>query len=156
MKKISQNKAKNFFELNGIFVVIFLAILLGHISTLNVRTEPAVKFWSVKYLILFTIIFLVIYSMQLMTSENSKENLNLDLLVEKLDNIVDKNCFSNEEYNKYLRQLSKRLDEYNLLKKGIYTNVLAENICVIFIALALTLSKIPLKQLFFLKNENQY
>ena len=156
VKKISQNKTKNFFVLDGIFVVIFLSILLGHISTLNVRTEPAVKFWSVKYLILFTIIFLVIYSMQLMTSENSKENLNLDLLVEKLDNIVDKNCFSNEEYNKYLRQLSKRLDEYNLLKKGIYTNVLAENICVIFIALALTLSKIPLKQLFFLKNENQY
>ena len=72
------------------------------------------------------------------------------------DNIVDKNCFSNEEYNKYLRQLNKRLDEYNLLKKGIYINVLDENICIIFIALALTLSKIPLKQLFFLKNENQY
>ena len=88
-----------------------------------------------------------------MTSENNKENWKLDLLVEKLDNIIDKNCFSNKEYNKYLRQLSKRLDEYNLLKKGIYTNVLAENICVIFIALALTLSKIPLKQLFVLKNE---
>ena len=156
VKKISQNKTKNFFVLDGIFVVIFLAILLGHISTLNVRTEPPVKFWSVKYLILFTVIFLVIYSMQLLTSENNKENLNLDLLVEKLDNIVDKKCFSNQEYNKYLRQLSKRLDEFNLLKKGIYTNVLVENICVIIIALALTLSKIPLKQLILLKNENQY
>ena len=155
VKKISQNKTKNFFVLDGIFVIIFLAILLGHISTLNVRTEPAVKFWSVKYLILFTIIFLVIYSMQLMTSEN-KENLNLDLLVEKLDNIVEKNCFENQVYNKYLRQLSKRLDEFNLLKKGIYTNILVENICVIFIALLLTLTKIPLKQLILLKNENQY
>ena len=155
VKKISQNKTKNFFVLDGIFVIIFLAILLGHISTLNVRTEPAVKFWSVKYLILFTIIFLVIYSMQLMTSEN-QENLNLDLLVEKLDNIVEKNCFENQVYNKYLRQLSKRLDEFNLLKKGIYTNILVENICVIFIALLLTLSKIPLKQLILLKNENQY
>ena len=155
VKKISQNKTKNFFVLDGIFVIIFLAILLGHISTLNVRTEPAVKFWSVKYLILFTVIFLVIYSMQLMTSEN-KENLNLDLLVEKLDNIVEKNCFENQVYNKYLRQLSKRLDEFNLLKKGIYTNILVENICVIFIALLLTLTKIPLKQLILLKNENQY
>ena len=155
VKKISQNKTKNFFVLDGIFVIIFLAILLGHISTLNVRTEPPVKFWSVKYLILFTIIFLVIYSMQLMTSEN-KENLNLDLLVEKLDNIVEKNCFENQVYNKYLRQLSKRLDEFNLLKKGIYTNILVENICVIFIALLLTLTKIPLKQLILLKNENQY
>ena len=155
VKKISQNKTKNFFVLDGIFVIIFLAILLGHISTLNVRTEPPVKFWSVKYLILFTVIFLVIYSMQLMTSEN-KENLNLDLLVEKLDNIVEKNCFENQVYNKYLRQLSKRLDEFNLLKKGIYTNILVENICVIFIALLLALSKIPLKQLILLKNENQY
>ena len=155
VKKISQNKTKNFFVLDGIFVIIFLAILLGHISTLNVRTEPAVKFWSVKYLILFTVIFLVIYSMQLMTSEN-RENLNLDLLVEKLDNIVEKNCFENQVYNKYLRQLSKRLDEFNLLKKGIYTNILVENICVIFIALLLTLTKIPLKQLILLKNENQY
>ena len=93
--------------------------------------------------------------MQLMTSEN-KENLNLDLLVEKLDNIVEKNCFENQVYNKYLRQLSKRLDEFNLLKKGIYTNILVENICVIFIALLLTLTKIPLKQLILLKNENQY
>ena len=90
-----------------------------------------------------------------MTSEN-KENLNLDLLVEKLDNIVEKNCFENQVYNKYLRQLSKRLDEFNLLKKGIYTNILVENICVIFIALLLTLTKIPLKQLILLKNENQY
>ena len=155
VKTISQNKTKNFFVLDGIFVIIFLAILLGHISTLNVRTEPPVKFWSVKYLILFTIIFLVIYSMQLMTSEN-RENLNLDLLVEKLDNIVEKNCFENQVYNKYLRQLSKRLDEFNLLKKGIYTNILVENICVIFIALLLTLTKIPLKQLILLKNENQY
>ena len=90
-----------------------------------------------------------------MTSEN-RENLNLDLLVEKLDNIVEKNCFENQVYNKYLRQLSKRLDEFNLLKKGIYTNILVENICVIFIALLLTLTKIPLKQLILLKNENQY
>ena len=90
-----------------------------------------------------------------MTSEN-RENLNLDLLVEKLDNIVEKNCFENQVYNKYLRQLSKRLDEFNLLKKGIYTNILIENICVIFIAILLTLTKIPLKQLILLKNENQY
>jgi hypothetical protein len=94
--------------------------------------------------------------MQSMTSEKNKENLNLDLLVEKLDNIVEKKCFENQEYNIYLRQLSKRLDEFNLLNKGIYTNVLVENICVIFIALLLTLSKIPLKQLILLKNENQY
>jgi hypothetical protein len=33
VKKISQNKTKNFFVLDGIFVIIFLAILLGHIST---------------------------------------------------------------------------------------------------------------------------
>ena len=156
VKKISQNKTKNFFVLDGIFVIIFLAILLGHISTLNVRTEPVVKFWSVKYLILFSVIFLVIYSMQLMTSENNKENLNLDILVEKLENIIDKKCFSNKEYNRYLIQLSKRLDEFNLLKKGIYTNILIENIVVIIIALGLTLSKIPLKQLIQLKNENQY
>ena len=76
--------------------------------------------------------------------------------MEKLDNIVEKNCFENQVYNKYLRQLSKRLDEFNLLKKGIYTNILVENICVIFIALLLTLTKIPLKQLILLKNENQY
>ena len=156
VKKISQNKTKNFFVLDGIFVIIFLAILLGHISTLNIRTEPVVKFWSVKYLILFSIIFLVIYSMQLMTSENKKENLNLDILVEKLENIIEQKCFTNKEYNKYLIQLSKRLDEFNLLKKGIYTNILAENIFVIAFALLLTLSKIPLKQLIQLKNENQY
>ena len=156
VKKISKNKTKNFFVLDGIFVIIFLAILLGHISTLNVRTEPMVKFWSVKYLILFSVIFLVIYSMQLMTSENNKENLNLDNLVVKLENIIEQKCFSNNEYNRYLIQLSKRLDEFNLLKKGIYTNVLAENIFVIVIALGLTLSKIPLKQLILLKNENQY
>ena len=156
VKKISQNKTKNFFVLDGIFVIIFLAILLGHISTLNIRTEPVIKFWSVKYLILFTVIFLVIYSMQLMTSENNKENINLDFLVEKLDNIIEQKCFSNKVYNNYLKKLSKRLDEFNLLKKGIYTNILTENIFVIFIALALTLTKIPLKQLIQLKNENQY
>ena len=156
VKKISQNKTKNFFVLDGIFVIIFLAILVGHISTLNIRTEPVIKFWAVKYLMLFTIIFLVIYSMQLMTSENNKENLNLDFLVEKLDNIIEQKCFSNNVYNNYLKKLSKRLDEFNLLKKGIYTNILAENIFVIFIALALTLTKIPLKQLIQLKNENQY
>ena len=156
VKKISQNKTKNFFVLDGIFVIIFLAILVGHISTLNIRTEPVIKFWAVKYLILFTIIFLVIYSMQLVTSENNKENLNLDFLVEKLDNIIEQKCFSNNVYNNYLKKLSKRLDEFNLLKKGIYTNILAENIFVIFIALALTLTKIPLKQLIQLKNENQY
>ena len=156
VKKISQNKTKNFFVLDGIFVIIFLAILLGHISTLNVRTEPAIKFWSVKYLILFSIIFLVIYSMQLLTSENNKENLNLDLLVEKLENIISNKCFSNKEYNIYLKKLGKRMEEFNLLKKGIYTNILAENIFVIFFALVLTLSKIPLKQLIQLKNENQY
>jgi hypothetical protein len=156
VKKISQNKTKNFFVLDGIFVIIFLAILLGHISTLNVRTEPVIKFWSVKYLILFSIIFLVIYSMQLLTSENNKENLNLDLLVEKLENIIENKCFSNKEYNNYLKKLGKRLDEFNLLKKGIYTNVLTENIFVIGFALALTLTKIPLKQLVQLKNENQY
>ena len=114
------------------------------------------KFWSVKYLILFTLIFLVIYSMQLVTSENKKENINLDILVEKLDDIIEKKCFSNNIYNNYLKQLSKRLDEYNLLKKGIYTYILTENIFVIVIALGLTLSKISLKQLIFLKNENQY
>ena len=156
VKKISQNKTKNFFVLDGIFVIIFLAILIGHISTLNIRTEPVIKFWSVKYLILFAFIFLVIYSMQLMTSDNNKDSLNIDLLVEKLENIIEQKCFSNKEYNIYLRKLSKRLDEFNLLKKGIYTNILAENILVIFFALALTLSKISLKQLFQLKNENQY
>lgn len=156
VKIISQNKTKNFFVLDGIFVIIFLVILLGHISTLNIRTEPVIKFWSVKYLILFTIIFLVIYSMQLMTSENNKENLNLDILVQKLEDIIDKRCFSNDEYNIYLIKLSRRLDEFNLLKKGIYTNILAENIFVILIALGLTLSKIPFKQLILLKNENQY
>ena len=156
VKIISQNKTKNFFVLDGIFVIIFLVILLGHISTLNIRTEPVIKFWSVKYLILFTIIFLVIYSMQLMTSENNKENLNLDILVQKLEDIIDKRCFSNDEYNIYLIKLSRRLDEFNLLKKGIYTNILAENIFVIVIALGLTLSKIPFKQLILLKNENQY
>ena len=156
VKKISQNKTKNFFVLDGIFVIIFLAILLGHISTLNIRTEPVIKFWSVKYLILFTIIFCVIYSMQLMTSENNRDNLNLDILVQKLEDIIDKKCFSNEVYNIYLIKLSRRLDEFNLLKKGIYTNILAENIFVIIIALGLTLSKIPLKQLILLKNENQY
>ena len=156
VKKISQNKTKNFFVLDGIFVIIFLAILIGHISTLNIRTEPVIKFWSVKYLILFSFIFLVIYSMQLMTSDNNKDSLNIDLLVEKLENIIEQKCFSNKEYNIYLRKLSKRLDEFNLLKKGIYTNILAENILVIFFALALTLSKISLKQLFQLKNENQY
>ena len=156
VKIISQNKTKNFFFLDGIFVIIFLAILIGHISKLNVRTEPVMKFWSVKYLILFTLIFLVIYSMQLVTSENKKENINLDILVEKLDDIIEKKCFSNNVYNNYLKQLSKRLDEYNLLKKGIYTNILTENIFVIVIALGLTLSKISLKQLIFLKNENQY
>ena len=156
VKMISQNKTKNFFVLDGIFVIIFLVILLGHISTLNIRTEPVIKFWSVKYLILFTIIFLVIYSMQLMTSENNKENLNLDILVQKLEDIIDKRCFSNDEYNIYLIKLSRRLDEFNLLKKGIYTNILAENIFVIVIALGLTLSKIPFKQLILLKNENQY
>ena len=128
VKKISQNKTKNFFVLDGIFVIIFLAILLGHISTLNIRTEPVIKFWSVKYLILFSFIFLVIYSMQLMTSDNNKDSLNIDLLVEKLENIIEQKCFSNKEYNIYLRKLSKRLDEFNLLKKGIYTNILAENI----------------------------
>ena len=91
-----------------------------------------------------------------MTSDNNKDSLNIDLLVEKLENIIEQKCFSNKEYNIYLRKLSKRLDEFNLLKKGIYTNILAENILVIFFALALTLSKISLKQLFQLKNENQY
>ena len=94
--------------------------------------------------------------MQLMTSENNKENLNLDILVQKLEDIIDKRCFSNDEYNIYLIKLSRRLDEFNLLKKGIYTNILAENIFVIVIALGLTLSKIPFKQLILLKNENQY
>ena len=43
VKMISQNKTKNFFVLDGIFVIIFLVILLGHISTLNIRTEPVIK-----------------------------------------------------------------------------------------------------------------
>ena len=94
--------------------------------------------------------------MQLLTSENNKENLNLDLLVEKLENIISNKCFSNKEYNIYLKKLGKRMEEFNLLKKGIYTNILVENIFVIFFALVLTLSKIPLKQLIQLKNENQY
>ena len=151
VKKISNNKTKNFFVLDAIFVLIFLAIIVGHFSTLNIRTEPIAKFWSVKYLILFTIVFLVIYSLLLISSRENEQNL--DILVMKLDKIIENNCFENKLYNRYLRKLSKRLDEFNLLNKGIYTKVLLENIFVIITALSLVLTKIPLKQLIYLKNE---
>jgi hypothetical protein len=85
---------------------------------------------------------------------SSRENeQNLDILVMKLDKIIENNCFENKLYNRYLRKLSKRLDEFNLLNKGIYTKVLLENIFVIITALSLVLTKIPLKQLIYLKNE---
>ena len=129
VKKISNNKTKNFFVLDAIFVLIFLAIIIGHFSTLNIRTEPISKFWCVKYLILFTLVFLVIYSLLLISSKDNDENL--DLLVEKLDNIIENNCFENKLYIIYLKKLSKRLDEFNLLNKGIYNKVLIENIFVI-------------------------
>ena len=151
VKKISNNKTKNFFVLDAIFVLIFLAIIIGHFSTLNIRTEPISKFWSVKYLILFTLVFLVIYSLLLISSKDNEENL--DLLVENLDKIIENNCFENQLYINYLRKLSKRLDEFNLLNKGIYTKVLMENVFVIITALALVLTKISLKQLIQLKNE---
>ena len=149
MKKISNNETKNFFILDAIFVLIFLVIIIGHFSTLNVRTEPVSKFWCVKYLILFTLVFLVIYSLLLISS---KEN-NLDLLVEKLDDIIDKKCFENELYINHLYKLSRRLDDINLLNKGIYTKVLMENIFVIVAALLIVLTKISLKQLIQLKSE---
>ena len=151
IKKISNNKTKNFFVLDAIFVLIFLAIVIGHFSTLNIRTEPISKFWCVKYLILFTLVFLLIYSLLLLSSKDRNENL--DLLVEKLDIIIENNCFENKLYNTYLKKLSKRLDEFNLLTKGIYTKVLMENIFVIITVLALTLPKISLKQLVQMKNE---
>ena len=154
VKKISQNKTKNFFILDAIFVLIFLAIVVGHFSTLNIRTEPVSKFWSVKYLIMFTLVFLVIYSLLLQSSKDGEENL--DLLVEKLDKIIEQNCFKNSLYLNYLKKLSKRLDEFNLLKKGIYTKVLMENVFVIVTALLLVSTKISLKQLIQLKNENKY
>ena len=151
MKKISNNKTKNFFVLDAIFVLIFLAIIVGHFSTLNIRTEPIAKFWCVKYLIMFTLVFLLIYSL---LSLSSKENeLNLDLLVDKLDKIIENNCYKNNLYNNYLKKLSKRLDEFNLLNKGIYTKVLMENVFVIISALSLVLTKISIKQLIQLKNE---
>ena len=151
LKKISNNKTKNFFVLDAIFVFIFLAIIVGHFSTLNIRTEPISKFWCVKYLIMFTLVFLVIYSLLLVSSKENE--VNLDLLVEKLDKIIENNCFQNNLYNNYLRKLSKRLDEFNLLNKGIYNKVLMENIFVIITSLALILTKISLKQLIQLKNE---
>ena len=151
VKKISNNKTKNFFVLDAIFVLIFLAIIVGHFSTLNIRTEPIAKFWCVKYLILFTLVFLVIYSLLLVSSRENEENL--DLLVIKLDKIIENNCFENELYINYLKKLSQRLDEFNLLNKGIYTKVLLENIFVINTALALVLTKIPLKQIAYIKNE---
>ena len=151
LKKISNNKTKNFFVLDAIFVFIFLAIIVGHFSTLNIRTEPISKFWCVKYLIMFTLVFLVIYSLLLVSSKENE--INLDLLVEKLDKIIENNCFQNNLYNNYLRKLSKRLDEFNLLNKGIYNKVLMENIFVIITSLALVLTKISLKQLIQLKNE---
>ena len=151
VKKISNNKTKNFFVLDAIFVLIFLAIIIGHFSTLNIRTEPISKFWCVKYLILFTLVFLVIYSLLLISSKDNDENL--DLLVEKLDNIIENNCFENKLYIIYLKKLSKRLDEFNLLNKGIYNKVLIENIFVIITAIALVSTKISLKQLMQLKNE---
>ena len=151
IKKISNNKTKNFFVLDAIFVLIFLAIIIGHFSTLNIRTEPISKFWCVKYLILFTLVFLLIYSLLLLSSKDRNENL--DLLVEKLDVIIENNCFENKIYINYLRKLSKRLDEFNLLSKGIYTKVLMENIFVIIIAFLLSIPKISLKKLIQLKNE---
>ena len=151
IKKISNNKTKNFFVLDAIFVLIFLAIIIGHFSTLNIRTEPISKFWCVKYLILFTLVFLLIYSLVLLSSKDRNENL--DLLVEKLDVIIENNCFENKIYTNYLRKLSKRLDEFNLLSKGIYTKVLMENIFVIIIAFLLSIPKISLKKLIQLKNE---
>ena len=151
LKKISNNKTKNFFVLDAIFVFIFLAIIVGHFSTLNIRTEPISKFWCVKYLIMFTLVFLVIYSLLLVSSKENE--INLDLLVEKLDKIIENNCFQNNLYNNYLRKLSKRLDEFNLLNKGIYNKVLMENVFVIITSLALVLTKISLKQLIQLKNE---
>ena len=151
LKKISNNKTKNFFVLDAIFVFIFLAIIVGHFSTLNIRTEPISKFWCVKYLIMFTLVFLVIYSLLLVSSKENE--VNLDLLVEKLDKIIENNCFQNNLYNNYLRKLSKRLDEFNLLNKYIYKKVLMENIFVIITSLALILTKISLKQLIQLKNE---
>ena len=151
VKKISNNKTKNFFVLDAIFVLIFLAIVIGHFSTLNIRTEPISKFWCVKYLILFTLVFLVIYSLLLISSKDNDENL--DLLVENLDKIIENNCFENNLYINYLKKLSKRLDEFNLLNKGIYTKVLMENVFVIITALALVLTKISLKQIIQIKNE---
>jgi hypothetical protein len=151
MKKISNNKTKNFFVLDAIFVLIFLAIIVGHFSTLNIRTEPISKFWCVKYLILFTVVFLVIYSLLLISSKDN--NSNLDLLVVKLDEIIEKKCFKNNLYINHLHKLSRRLDDINLLNKGIYTKVLMENVFVIVSALALVLTKIPLKQLIQLKSE---
>lgn len=151
VKKISNNKTKNFFVLDALFVLIFLSIIVGHFSTLNIRTEPISKFWCVKYLVLFTLVFLVIYSLLLISSKENEQNL--DILVEKLDNIIDNNCFENSLYLNYLKKLSKRLDEFNLLNKGIYTKVLIENILVIIAALSLVLTKISLKQLIQLKNE---
>lgn len=151
MKKISNNKTKNFFVLDAIFVFIFIAIIVGHFSTLNIRTEPISKFWCVKYLIMFTLVFLLIYSLLLISSKDNE--INLDFLVEKLDKIIENNCFKNELYIIYLKKLSKRLDEFNLLNKGIYTKVLLENVFVIISALALVLKKISIKRLIQLKNE---
>ena len=154
VKRISQNKTKNFFILDAIFVLIFLAIIVGHFSTLNIRTEPVSKFWCVKYLIMFTVVFLIIYSLLLQSSKEGDENL--DILVEKLDYIIEQNCFKNTLYLNYLKKLSKRLDEFNLLKKGIYTKVLIENVFVIITALIIVSTKISLKQLVQLKNENNF
>ena len=69
----------------------------------------------------------------------------MDILVEKLDYIIEQNCFKNTLYLNYLKKLSKRLDEFNLLKKGIYTKVLIENVFVIITALIIVSTKISLK-----------
>ena len=143
LKKISNNKTQNFFILDYIFVLIFLAIVFGHFSTLNVRTEPKAKFWCVKFLVLVTVVFFAIYLLLYFSSKESGKNL--DSIVEKLDNIINNNCFENEAYNRYLKKLSKRLDEYYLLNKGIYHKVLLENIFVIVTTLLLSLTKLSIK-----------
>ena len=96
-------------------------------------------------------VFLVIYSLLLISSKENEDNL--DLLVEKLDKIIENNCFQNKLYINYLKKLSKRLDEFNLLNKGIYNKVLIENIFIIITAISLVSTKISLKQLIQLKNE---
>lgn len=148
-RKINPINFKNRFILDFSFILGFCFICYKHFSLLNKRTEPLYKFYYVKHMIIWSLIFMITYLMIFIINKNLKyDNF---LIFDLLETIYENKCFENEKYNNYLEKIGNRLAEFNKLNYEIYYYILGENMFVIVFALLLVSTKVPAKLFFDMK-----